>query len=382
MRGIAVLLLGAALAPATQARAANVGFVDLPRLVATHPLHDVLMRYDSEIAALRKTQNVAGLNDPALSAAHAAASLQADAATASSRAASIGRRDPSVNVGRERQGIAAVVRSQQLADRQMTATTAQLLAETNANLRAYDGGIAGSTRRAYGAMQQQLREKESTLAYELKRRDAAKRLLLRLKLDDLHLSPARRAPLQTALAALDRREAGAVHALRRGDANELAAYRVQLERAASAGAGAMDAQLRAKSMANYAILQRVFNEEAGMVGVFPLASLDAFSKTYAAASSAQSIAGDMRSAARDVARRFAGAAAVDAQSRRDVAAQLASLRADRAALYRSIVAEIRNAAQLVARERQLSGVRFIAGPARSGAPDLTRPVESRVARDW
>ncbi|MGA8097509.1 MAG: hypothetical protein WB810_02495, partial [Candidatus Cybelea sp.] len=74
--GCAVMTAGCAallLTGQSVAFAASVGFVDLPRLVASHPLHSVLAQYDSEIAALRSTQNVAGLRDPAATAARSAA---------------------------------------------------------------------------------------------------------------------------------------------------------------------------------------------------------------------------------------------------------------------------------------------------------------------
>ena len=378
-----MVLLCVALTPAAQARAANAGFVDLSRLVATHPLHGVLTQYDREIAALRNTQKVAGLHDPGLSATHAAVSLTADAATAGSRAAAIGGHDLSADLERERQGIAGLLRSQQVADRKKATSTTRLVTETNANLRAYGDALAERTQRAYAARQQQLREKESGLAYDLERRDAGKRLMLRLKLDDLHLNSAQCAHLQASLAALIVGEVRAIDALRRSDASELAAYRAQLERAASAEAGAMDVQLRAKSQANYAILQRVFNEEAGTVGAFPLASeVAAFSKSYAPSSNAQSIVAGMRYASRDVAQRFGELSAADAQSKRDLAAQLALLQANRAQLYRSILAEIRSAAKRVARERHLSGIKFVADRANSGGLDLTQLVESRLMQEW
>ncbi|HEY6450894.1 MAG TPA: hypothetical protein VIX60_09475 [Candidatus Cybelea sp.] len=382
VRDFAVVLLCVALTPATQARAASTGFVDLSRLVATHPLHALLTQYDREIAALRNTQHVSGLQDPGLSAEHAAASLEADAATAGSHAA-IGGRGSAADLARERQGIAGLLRSQEMADRKKAASTSRLVTETNANLRAYGGALAERTQRAYTARQQQLREKESSLAYELERRDAGKRLLLRLKLDDLHANAGRRAQLQASLAALQLSEARGIDALRRYDASELAAYRAQLERAASAEAAAMDLQLRTKSQANYAILQRVFNEEAGTVGAFPLASeMAVFSKSYAPSSDARSIAAGMRSASRDVALRFQELSATDTQSKHDLAAQIASLQADRAQLYRSILVEIGSTAKRVARERHLSGIEVVADRASGGGLDLTPLVESRLKQKW
>ena len=360
-------------------RAADAGFVDLQRLVANHPLHGILAQYDRDIAALRATQQVAGLRDPALSAADAVTSLRADTASAASRADAIGKRDGSADLARERQSITAVLRSQRAADRAMAVSRSQLVTETNANLHAFSGAIARRTERAYAARQQQLRENESTLAYQLERRDAGKRLMLRLKLDDLHASPAQRARLQTALTALDASERQPLDALRRADANDLAVYQSQLQRDASAGAGAMDSQLRVKSAANYAVFQRVFSEAGATAGTLPSPSqLAALRTTYAPSRSAQSIASGMRSASDDVAQRFEAAAAVDADSQRDVAAQLRSLRAARAALYRTIVAQIRATAQLVARQRHVRAVTFVNGRSQRGV-DLTAAVASRLS---
>ena len=145
----------------------------------------------------------------------------------------------------------------------------------------------------------------------------------------------------------------------------------------------MDVQLRAKSQANYAILRRVFNEEAGTVGAFPLASqMAVFSKSYAPSSDARSIAAGMRSASRDVAQRFEELSATDAQSKHDLSAQIALLQANRAQLYRSILAEIGSTAKRVALERHLSGIEFVADRANSGGLDLTPLVESRLKQKW
>ena len=87
--------------------------------------------------------------------------------------------------------------------------------------------------------------------------------------------------------------------------------------------------------------------------------LVAFSRSYAASSSAQAIASGMQSAGRDLSQRFRQIAAADAQSQRDAAVQLRMLEADRDELYRSIVAQVKAEALTLARQRGLGGVEFV-----------------------
>jgi hypothetical protein len=316
----------------------------------------MLAAYDRQIAALRSTQNVTDLHDPAGSARNAVTALRSDAATTTANVAAIGSRDADANRERERTASADVLASRQAPERSFATYTSQLATETNANLQAYSGALNERTERAYAARAQQLREKEATLAFDLGRQNGGKRLMLRLQLAELHLTPARRAQLQAQLGALDASERQAVDAMRRRNAAELAAYRSQLESAATAGAGAMDAQLRAKAGANYAILRRVFNEGIGAAGAFPLPSqLAAFTSGYDARRTAQGISTGVRSATADVAQRFAGLGVVDSQSRREVASQLQALQAARAAIYQTILKQIQAAGETVARARNVTG---------------------------
>ncbi|MBV9333693.1 MAG: hypothetical protein JO146_06775 [Candidatus Eremiobacteraeota bacterium] len=352
----------------------------MSQLVAQHPLHGMLVTYDREIAALRSTQSLTGLRDPAAAALNAASAIRVDAAGAAANAEVVGSQNDAANRSREQAAAAAVLRSQRAPERSFATYSSQLASETTASLRAYGGAMGERTQRAYAARAQQLREKESTLAFDLERQNAGKRLILRLQLAELHLSPARRARLQSQLRALDALERRALDALRRNDAAELASYRSQLEGAAAAGAGAMDAQLRAKAGANYAILQKVFNEEAGDAGAFPLPSqLAAFTGGYAAQRTAQTLSFGMRSVTADVAQQFMRLGAVDAQSHRDVTSQLQTLQAERSGLYRTIVAQIQSAAEAVARERHLSAVRLVSAAPRGSLVNLTQAVAPRMA---
>lgn len=378
---VTAALLGLALAIAGDPRAASaatVAYASLPRLVASHPLHGVLAQYDAEISALRGTQSAVGLRDPAGAALHGATALQTESFDAAKRARAIGDREPAANRARERAAIAELIRAEHAAGSGFATDTMELSSETAANLRAYGGALAERTERAYAARAQQFRERESTLAYNLAERDAGQRLALHLKLEDLHLTAARRANLRGQLAALDAAELRAVEAQRGADAAWLGAYRAQLERDAATASQEMDQQLRSKSRANYTLLQRVFHEAGNGLGALPaLSQLAAFSSGYAASSSAQKIASGMRGTGNDLAKRFRQLAAADVQSRRETDAQLHALEADRDALYRAIVAQIRAAALGVARERGLASVELV-NATQSRGVDLTPAIRAQM----
>jgi hypothetical protein len=372
---------GLTIAPSSAASAAGAAFVDLPQLVRSHPLHRFLDQYDSEIAALSATRGVAGLGDPAAMAQSSAAALQTDVSAAAAHAEAIGKRDAGANRAREQAAITQLLRSEHTADSEKTADTKELASETDANVRAYGEALSESAERAYAAREQQLREKELTLAYDLEGRDAGRRLTLRLKLDDLHLTSARRARLRAALAALDAGEFRAVSAMRSADAIRLATYRAQLEESAAASEQMMVGQLRSKAGANYVILARVFHEAANEDEALPPPSqLAAFTGGYAAPRDGQTIASGMRASGDDLSQRFRQIAAVDARSQGGVATQLRILKAARDALYRSIVAQIRAEALTLARQRGLGSVEFVSAAPKTGGLDFTPTVAAHLAR--
>jgi len=168
--------------------------------------------------------------------------------------------------------------------------------------------------------------------------------------------------------------------MRSTDAGELATYRAQLEESAAASAQRMVGQLRSKAGANYVILQRVFHEAADERGALPPASqLAAFRGGYAATSDGEEIASGMRAAGSDLSQRFRQIGAADEQSQRGVATQLRTLKADRDALYRSIVAQIRAQALTLARRRGLESVELVRATPKTGRLDLTPAVAAALA---
>jgi len=344
--------------------------VNLPRLVASHPLYDVLLEYDRELAALHETQAIPGLSDAAPQAADAAESARRESSAAQRHV------QPNAEPARERRALAALFGSQRAGDRDVNAFGGELARATGASISEYEQAMAQRDARAYAARAQELREKELTLGFDLARANAVKRLSLRLKLQELHLAPAARAQLARELAALDGAQQVAVGAMRRADAGVLAGYRAELDREGAAAIDAMRAQLQRNAAANFATRQQVA-QAAGEQG-FASAQLSKRAATFRAdtASPSNDIRAGFEAAGADLSRRFGSLAAAGAASSAQTALQIRALAATRAALYRSIVAEIARDAEAAARQRNLAGVR-LTGDQSSGV-DLTAAVRAEL----
>jgi len=356
---------------AAASRTSFVGYADLPRLLAAHPLHKVLDAYDREIAALRDTRAVVGLGDPAAGASGAAAAVRRDATEAQGRVARIATGGAARDRGLEAHALSAVRASRFGAESAMNAYGGALSRETEANLRGFESAIAQQTSRALAARQQQLREKELALAYDLARRDGATRLELRLKLTELHLDPPLRARLAGQLAALSRRQAAAVAALHAQNAGLLARYREQLNRSGAAAVAQMATQLRSKAEANLALrlgVLRAASSSAEAVPNLP-ARLESFGSSYRLGSDAAAIQSGLSAAASDLPRRFALLAATERASRVETSAQIENLQRDRAQLYRAMVAQIQRDARRLGQERGLRVV--VSGSRPKGSVDVT-----------
>jgi hypothetical protein len=358
-----------------------VGYVDLRQIVATHPVHGVLAAYDREIAALKSTQRIADLRNPASSADHAAAAVQRDANAARLQVARIARARLQ-DRAHERDAIAAAVASERAGDRGVGAYRATLARATTANARGYAGAIAQRSERALRAREQQLHEKELTLAFDLARRNAAKRLTLRLKLQDLHLDRARRAKLQAQLAALNAGESSQVAAMRRNDDVTLEAYRRELQGQADAADAQMAARLRTTAGANLGLrlqVLRAASQAALPPGVGP--RLNSFASSYRLTNDASSINANLRDAQTDLRGAFGRVIDADRSSAAKTSRQIQVLEDNRAALYRSMLGQIREEAQRLARERRLSNV-IISAQRPPGSVDLTSALRARLTRFW
>jgi len=372
LQRLAALPAAAVLIAATHT-GARVGFVNIDEAVALHPWHALLVRYDREIAALRETLAL----NPSSQARRAAQSVAAQTRTASrvATAANAASRDRA----RERAALASVLASRRPGD-EMSAYGAQLVRETQATLASFQQAIAAREQRAYEARAQQFREKESTTAFDLAQADGGQRLQLRLKLQDLHLDARRRATISARLAALDATEQRKVDAQRAADAAALRSYRDALQREGEAAIAKMAAQLRAKAAANLAIRRRALAAEATADAALPdvRAKVASFESSYRPGIPG-TVAASLRSAGGDISARLGELGAADQGSQRETAAQIDALQAQRAALYRAIVAQIAATADRLARAQGLRAVE-LGTRAAPASVDLTRAVGTRLAR--
>jgi hypothetical protein len=374
------LALAAALIGATP-HTPPEGFVDLPRALAAHPLQAVLAGYDRGIAALRSTRSLPGLTEPAARAKNDAAAVQRDANVARSRVAQIAALDAGQGRAQEREALAAVLASRNAADTEMATYRNELARGTAANLAAYEQSIAQRNERALAARKQQLLEQELALAFNLARRDGAQRFIVRLKLRELHLDQERRARLQAELSALDRREANAVAMMRRTNTAILDHYRQELQRDGADANARMAAQLRSSAGANLTLRLQVVQAEARTAAMLPNLpiQLATFAASYRSQSDATAIVNGLRSLSEKLSQHFNQLSETAGRSQRETEAQIATLTASRDSLYHSMIAQIKRAAQRVARERGLPGVE-VSGTRPPGSVDLTPAIEADLAR--
>ncbi len=375
------LILAIPLIAATPAKK-PAGFVDLAQLVASHPLHSVLLAYDREIAALRSTQHL-GVLSAATTAERAAAAVRRDASAAQVRAKKRSlraTRGPIVRASEPRSRRSLT--SQRTGDREMDRYAAGLTRETNANVTNYGTSIAQRTDRAYAAREQQLSEKENTLAFALARRDAAKRLSSALEAGGsashafgtraLHSRAEGTRRLRSFVPSRHcvRSDAAVLTAYRRGlessgNADQRGRWRCRLARSGGRQLGDPPAR-RASGGADDGDLAE------------PAAAAASFAPSYRLGDEARHVTGGFHAAGDELSSRFAQLADSANQSQRETSAAIGRLEATRAQLYRSIVAQIVNEARIVARRQGLGNVEV--GNSRSaGSVDLTRAVRAGLA---
>lgn len=343
--------------------AAVTGFANLPQLIAAHPLAPVLAQYDREIEALRSTERVTGLTTIGRQLGDNARTIHAQTSNAG---ASL--RGFQGTLGNAYQNREAAFLDRIAGNETMSSTAYRATAEDAAQttLRNYRAAMVQRTARATVARRQQFIETESTFVFDFKKQDAGRRLLLALKLRDLHLDAATRSQLKSQLHALDAREQYAVDALRTKDAAALGVHAAQL-RAQEAGDDArMATDLSRKTAANIAAGQAP--SQAG--GAQAL-------RGYHFSTDASDIQNGLRAADVDLTQRFTQLQRVDASSRESTDKRLAQIEANRRALHDAIVAQITANARAVARNRHITSLRVGSVPPKN-AIDLTSAVRTKL----
>jgi hypothetical protein len=211
---------------------------------------------------------------------------------------------------------------------------------------------------AYNSRAQELYEKESTLALDLAKADANKRMPLRTKLVTLRLEAPARARIHAQLAAIQAHEDAVVAQQRRKDQAVLAAFLPPLQQRADADIARMQADLQRRTAANLAARQRVYDAQIASAqrldfGAPPpstntpidmRAQLNSLLQARPADPSAFTQAGSHLSSD------FATLRNTDTAATRRTLDQIAALQTDRRQLYDTMVAQIMRDAQRVRQE--------------------------------
>lgn len=343
--------------------AAVTGYVDVQKLVAQHPLYPVLAQYDREIEAMRSTERVAGLRTIASSVAKDSGAMQASTANANRRAQAMSGPNGAAYRSAEQDYLSGMA-SQRIPETDAASFRSGAAQSGQATLAAYRAAMALRTQRALAERTQQLREKESTLAFDLEKSHAGQRLVLATKLRNLHLDKAQRAALQTRIDKLDASVVSAVAARQRSDDAALGVYAAQLRGQEGADDARMAATVAHSTKANVAqranVRESLPPEAAALRGYDPTAG-------------ASNVGTSIAKAGNDLAGRFAQLQSVERSSRANTDARITTLQQARERLYEAIVTQIRNDASRIARERELRVVIYQRAPS-SGGVDLTSDV--------
>jgi len=434
VRAGAVLLTLVALAactkPATNAPSAaaadsgRIGYVRMTDLVKVHPRYSELVGYDESIEALNLRAVVPDVAKPDAAIVKAEAALQSELGAAAEHTRRVLADKSRVYQLREEQAIALALRASggqapsaaeiarqidataQLqtssvaaqANRDFTTYRKTLEAADTAELRAAQAALAGRADRMYRAKQDQLQAAESSLSLAQASRDAAERLSLRTRLSSLALDDDARDAVRNELAAIDRREADAIGAMKNRDAQTLAAYAAELRASVARDMRAKAAQIHARSVAKLNVreadLRREFTGGAAAVAAIPgagpgtartdltpqlRATLKALHENYQKQfnADAKSTIDEFKRTRDDLQRRYEGLRGIDASAQSGASAQVATLTKKRADLYSQIVAQIGREVRLLAAARGISVV--VTDPvANAGGVDLTPDAEKDI----
>ncbi|PZR59608.1 MAG: hypothetical protein DLM50_00415 [Candidatus Meridianibacter frigidus] len=422
-RILAVAVLGCALGACVQRVDVNapsvrgIGYVRLDDVVKKHPLYSELSQIESNMAALslqslgpavpktgaeisRETIQLNRELDAARDRAnHILQQKQVDYAQkeqAAVRAAIVASgENPGAAPGQEMQNTAAaqVAQISASANRDFAAYQETLMLQDRAATQNVAGALEQRADRQYHQRLDALNARESQASLEMVSRDSAQRLALRTKLNNLALDDALRAQTKAQLAALDRKEADAVNAMRAADAAELATYQRQLRAQTSAEIAVQTSKIHAQTAAKLAQRRSSVSSQAsaqigGLAPAAPasahmsaatqakIAQIDREYRTRFKADVSKTVA-DFNRTRTDLDARFSELRGVDTASRGSVGKQLGALRDQHDKLYNQIVAQVQHEVQNLANQRGLKVV-FINIVAPSGGVDLTEDAQKDI----
>jgi hypothetical protein len=276
------------------------------------------------------------------------------------------------------------------AQRDLDTYRKQLEAQDNTQITAAEHTLAARADRTYRAKADELNAKESSLSLMVANGDAAERLSLRTRLSSLALDDAARDEANKALAALDRKEADQIAALRNTDAQTLAALHAQLQSGIQNDMKTQVAQIQQRSVERFRersdqlrtqfapaggpLIAQAPNGKAVVNPNLPPA-LQARIKqlhadyTQAFQNDAKATVADFQKTRSDLSARYALLTGTDAAAAQSAQLEIRSLVKKRDDLYTQMVAQINREVKTIAQERGVSTVVNTVAPA--GGVDLT-----------
>lgn len=416
----------ATVAPTSSASATSggpVGYVRMEELVKRHPLYGQLAEYDASIDALNLTATIpaAAASGPELARGEKQLNVELD--DARKRTEKILHEKQDEYAKRESAAISAALAGGSVPGRsttqiatQMNATAknqyasaaraaqndfnayrAALVLQDRSAIDAATRALQARAERTYNAKRDELQSKESQLALDLAGKDAGERLSVKTRLSNLSLDDAAREESKAQLAAIERREADAIGAMRNKDQATLGALQTQLRAGVESDArkAASDIQTRsiAKLKARETTVRAQFAAPSGPViaqtqggpAVNPnlppnlRAKITALHSDYQKKfeTDAKSTIDDFNRTKSDLTRRFEALHGIDARAQDGARKQIASLQKKRDDLYGQIIAQIDREVRVVAHNRGISVVlNSIVGSA-SGV-DLTADAQKDI----
>lgn len=429
--GIAALALAAcahdSAAPTESPRPvvdSHVGYVRMEALVKKHPLYAQLARLDEDLAALQLRSVGAEIARSGADIAVEEKRLQGelDVAAARTKAALAGKQQTYAK--REQAAIAAAIGGGAGAGgsdgnaiaggmaRQAAAQQQSVLRDAQKNLDAYrstviaqdraavqsiNASLAERASRSYRARVDDLAKKEADFALSLANDDAAERLSLRTKLSNLALDDASRDDVKKALAALDKKEADALGAMKNRDQETLVALQTELHDRVRADLTTQVAALRKRTVAKISARETStkaeldkqlapFPGQVGARGGAPAglspdmrAKLEALHKKYQDdfnKDASQTIAAFQKTR-QDLTERFQRLGGVDRAAQAGASKQMDALQKQRGDLYGQMVAQIGREVKVIAEKRGIAVV-VSGNVAPAGGVDLTADTEKDI----
>jgi len=397
----------------------KVGYVNMEALVKVHPLYPQLAHLDEDVAALQLRSVGPQIARSGADISREEVRLQRELDVAADRtkralggkqqeyakreqaaiAAALGAAGTANGNGSIAAGVAAQARLQGqhvIAAAQANVETyrRQLVDQERTAAATLDRALGDRAAREYRARSDELARKESDYALSLASADAAERLSLRTKLSNLALDDATRADVTKGLAALDRKEADAVGAMRNRDQSTLVAFNQQLHARVRSELAQQIGSLQSRTVAKINVRERQARSQivgqvgipaTGSVAVPPGVGPDMRQKLQALHAhfqhdfdrdASQTVAQFQRTRA-DLTKRFHALAGADAADRSGADGQIDALQKQRGDLYGEMVAQINREVKVIAQKRGIEVVvSNVVAPA--GGVDLTSEAQKDI----